>query len=247
VSMLVDDADGPGLRSLELMAIETIKRGPTRKVRGRHGVIFEEEDWVSSKAKREGTQPLGKKARRVPYRLQPLKQSSLSPDEVRAILRGADDLINSGGRSMLAKILKGSRDKKLLEMKLDENPAYGYYSNLTLAEVTSRIDRVIIDGYLEVTYNYRLPVLLFTEAGWEIERETYAEELLHKLRDLIPHGDYSFVQELKDRNRQMILLLLEKIEATGDQRFVPLLEAWADIEYKKVKTAINRVIATLRQ
>lgn len=188
---------------------------------------------------------MGKKVRRVPYHLEPLKETNLSPDEIRAILRGADDLIDSGGRSMLAKILKGSRDKKLLEMKLNENPVYGYYCNLTLAEITSRIDRIIIDGYLEITYNYRLPVLIYTDAGWEIEKETYAEELLHKLWDLLSHGDYSFVEELKDRNRQMILLLLEKIEATGDRRFIPLLEAWADIEYKKVRTAINRVIASL--
>ncbi len=139
---------------------------------------------------------MGRKVRRVPYRLDPMKKTNLSLDEVRAILRGADDLINSGGRSMLAKILKGSRDKKLLEMKFDENPSYGYYRNLTLAEITSRIDRVIIDGYLEIIYNYRLPVLLFTEAGWEIEKETYAEELLHKLRDLLPHENYLFVQEL---------------------------------------------------
>ena len=33
---------------------------------------------------------------------------------------------------MLAKILKGSRDKRLLEMKLNESPAYGYYHYLTL-------------------------------------------------------------------------------------------------------------------
>ncbi len=44
----------------------------------------------------------------------------------------------------------------------------------------------------------------------------------------------------------MILLLLEKIEATGDRRFIPLLKTWADIEYRKVRTAINRVIAALR-
>ena len=190
---------------------------------------------------------MGKKVRRVPYRLEPLKETNLSPDEIRAILRSADVLIDSGGRSMLAKILKGSRDKKLLEMKLNENTAYGYYRDLTLAEITYRIDRVIIDGYLKITYNYRLPVLLYTDAGWEIEKETYAEELLHKLWDLLPQGDYSFVEELKDRNRQMILLLLEKIEATDDRRFIPLLEAWADIEYKKVRTSINKVIAALRQ
>lgn len=190
---------------------------------------------------------MGKKVRRVPYKLKPLKGSSLSPDEIKAILRGVDDLIDSGGRSMLAKILKGSRDKKLLEMKLNESPVYGYYHYLTLAEITSRIDRVIVEGYLEITYSYRLPVLLYTDAGWEIEKETYAEELLHKLWGLLPQGDYSYVEELIDRNRQMILLLLEKIEATGDRRFVPLLEAWAEIEYKKVRKAIKRVIAALQQ
>lgn len=189
---------------------------------------------------------MGKKVRRVRYRLDPLVTADLSPDAIKAILRGADDLIGTGGRSMLAKILKGSRDKKLLEMKLDESPVYGYYRNLTLAEITARIDRAIIDGYLEIFYNYRLPVLIYTDAGWEIEKETYAEELLHILRNLLPGGDYSFVQELKERNRQVILLLLEKIEATGDRRFIPLLEAWADIEYKKVKKAINKVIAALR-
>ena len=147
---------------------------------------------------------------------------------------------------MLARILKGSRDKKLLEMKLDKSPVYGYYRNLTLAEITARIDRAIVDGYLEITYNYRLPVLIYTETGWEIEKETYAEELLHKLRDLLPGGDYSYVQELKDRNRQMILLLLEKIEATGDRRFIPLLKVWAKIDCKKVKKAINKVIAALQ-
>ncbi len=147
---------------------------------------------------------------------------------------------------MLAKILKGSRDKKLLEMKYDENPVYSYYRNLTLAEITARIDRVIIDDYLMITYSYRLPVLLYTDAVWEIEKDTYAEELLDKLRNLLPSGDYSFVQELKDRDRQLILLLLEKIKMTGDRRFIPLLQSWADIEYKKVKKAINMIIAALR-
>jgi len=32
---------------------------------------------------------MGKKVRRVPYRLEPLKETNLSPDEIRAILRGA--------------------------------------------------------------------------------------------------------------------------------------------------------------
>jgi hypothetical protein len=31
---------------------------------------------------------------------------------------------------------------------------------------------------------------------------------------------------LKDRDRQMILLLLDKIAATGDRKFIPALKAW---------------------
>ncbi|MGV8150026.1 MAG: hypothetical protein ACLKAN_13595 [Alkaliphilus sp.] len=51
--------------------------------------------------------------------------------------------------------------------------------------------------------------------------------------------------KLKDRNREMIFLLLNKIQATGDKRFIPLLEAWAEIDYKKARKRIGKVIATL--
>lgn len=40
----------------------------------------------------------------------------------------------------------------------------------------------------------------------------------------------------------MILLLLEKIRRTGNARFIPLLKAWKEIEYKKVQAEIQRVI-----
>ncbi len=125
---------------------------------------------------------------------------------------------------------------------MDQCPAYGYYRDLTLQEITNRIDWMIKKGYLEIEYDYRLPMLVFSEKGWEIERETYAEELLQKLRNLLGEKDYSFVQELKNKNRGMILLLIEKIRQTGNARFIPLLKAWKEFEYKKVQAEIQRVI-----
>ncbi|WHH60655.1 RQC-minor-1 family DNA-binding protein [Petroclostridium sp. X23] len=166
----------------------------------------------------------------------------LTDEEIKAILRAADELIATGGRSMLAKILKGSKDKKVLEYGLDQCPVYGYYRELTLQQITNRIDWMIKKGYLEIEYRDRLPMLVFSDIGWEIERETYAEELLQKLTKLLDGRDYSFVQELKDRNRGMILLLIEKIKLTGNARFIPLLKAWKEIEYKKVQAEIQRVI-----
>lgn len=37
-------------------------------------------------------------------------------------------------------------------------------------------------------------------------------------------------------------LLIEKIELTGNARFIPLLKDWKEIEYKKVQAEIQGVI-----
>lgn len=185
---------------------------------------------------------MSRKKQRVRYELNSGDVRHLADEEIKVILRAADELIATGGRSMLAKILKGSKNKKVLEHGLDKCPAYGYYRELTLQEITNRIDWMIKKGYLEIEYRDRLPTLVFSEIGWEIERETYAEELLQKLAQLLDGKDYSFVQELKDRNRGMILLLIEKIKLTGNARFIPILKAWKEIEYKKVQSEIQKAI-----
>jgi hypothetical protein len=40
----------------------------------------------------------------------------------------------------------------------------------------------------------------------------------------------------------MILLLIEKIRHTGNARFIPLLKAWKEFEYKKVQAEIQSAI-----
>ncbi len=124
---------------------------------------------------------------------------------------------------------------------------YGFYRHLTLKEISHRIDFLIQNGYLKIEYSSRLPVIVFTEKGWEIERETFAEELLKKLTVLIKGNDLSFVMELKDRNRGMILLLIRKIRKTENPDFIPLLKAWQEIDYRKVREAIQQVINDLMQ
>ena len=185
---------------------------------------------------------MSRKKARVRYELDSGGIRDLLDEEIKAILRAAYELIATGGRSMLAKILKGSKDKKVLEYGLDQCPVYGYYRDLTLQEITNRIDWMIKKDYLEIAYRDRLPMLVFSEKGWEIERETYAEDLLQKLTKLLEGKDYNIVQELKDRNRGMILLLIEKIKQSGNARFIPLLKVWKEIEYKKVQSEIQKVI-----
>ena len=189
---------------------------------------------------------MSRKVQRVRYVLDAKGIGRLPHEEIAAILRGADSLIMSGGRTMLTKVLKGSRAQKVLELGLDKNPAYGYYAHLSNEEILARIDRVILDGYLEIEYDYRLPLLCYTQQGWEIERETYASELLQGFDRMLDasSGPYN-MSYLKDRARDMILLLLDKVEATGDRKYIPLLEDWAEIDYKKVRIRIGQVIHRL--
>jgi len=63
---------------------------------------------------------MSRKKQRVRYELDSGDIKSLTIEEIKGILRAADELIASGGRSMLAKILKGSKDKKVLEHRLDQ-------------------------------------------------------------------------------------------------------------------------------
>jgi superfamily II DNA helicase RecQ len=190
---------------------------------------------------------MGKRVNRVQYTLDPKGIKELPFEEIRTILRGADPLIMHGGRTLLAKVLKGSKEKKVLELGLDHSPAYGAYKDLSLDEITARIDWAVLNGYLAIDYDYRLPLLIYTDRGWEIEKDTYTDELLEQLQAETKTGKYEIIHTLKDRDRRMILLLLAKIEATGDKRFIPALEAWAKLDYKKVQKAIREVISTLSQ
>ncbi len=191
---------------------------------------------------------MSRKVRRVPYRLDSKGIKKLPFEEIVAILRGADELIVTGGRSLLSKTLKGSREKRVLELELNDCPVYGYYKHLTLAEILARIDWVIINGYLQIQYDYRLPVLQYSPKGWEIERETFAEELLQEFNKMIASTSEHFdMNYLKDRNRGMILLLLDNVGETGDSKYIPLLRAWEKIDYKKVQKRIRHVISKLNK
>jgi len=122
-----------------------------------------------------------------------------------------------------------------------------YFQYLRMENILARIDRAILDGYLKIVYDYRLPVLVFTDDGWEIEKETFAIELLAGFDKLLstsqPPYDMSY---LKDRNRTLVWRLLDKIEASGNPKYLPLLEAWAETDYKKVKQQIEQVMHKIK-
>jgi len=161
---------------------------------------------------------MSKKTRRVSVSLHPQKSGPLSNEEIKAIL----------------------------EKDLTNNPSYGYYKGLSIYEITSKIDWLIINRYLEIEYSGRLPMLIYGPKGWEIEKDTYTDEILSGFDRLINIGINSFnMLYLKDRARDMIMLLLDKIQESRDSKYIPILEAWKKIDYKKVRVRIDSVIRAL--
>ena len=189
---------------------------------------------------------MSRKVRRVPVILDAGEIRDLPMEDIRVILRAADELISTGGRSMLAKILKGSKDKKILEYKLNECPAYGYYHDMKLDDISKCIDWMIKKDYLRIKYDYRLPLLVFSEKGWEIEKETFAEELYQRFCLDIKEKNASVIFEMKDVNRQVVMLVLDKIEKDGTEEFLTCLEAWKLMEVKKVAVRIAEVENTIK-
>lgn len=189
---------------------------------------------------------MSRKVRRVPVTLDAGEIKNLPQEDIRMILRGADELISTGGRSMLAKILKGSKDKKILEYKLNECPAYGYYNDMKLDDISKCIDWMIKKDYLRIRYDYRLPLLVFSEKGWEIEKETFAEELYQRFYLDIIEKNAHVIFEMKDVNRQVVMRVLDKIEEEGTEEFLTCLEAWKFMEVKKVAARIAEVENTIK-
>lgn len=184
---------------------------------------------------------------KVQYTLDTGGIRSLPQNELKAILRGADELISTGGRTMLVKILKGSRDKKLLEHGLDKCPVYGFYHSLTMEEIGHRVDWVIKKGYIRIDYYGQLPMLVFSDKGWEIERETYSQEIYQRFCEDMAEENFPVIHEMKDVNRLVVFDVLEKIRASKDDRFLTILEEWKKLEVRKVRERIDDVEQTLKK
>ncbi|MEK3901290.1 RQC-minor-1 family DNA-binding protein [Paenibacillus sp. FSL R7-0179] len=167
------------------------------------------------------------------YRL----NTPLPRPELLAVLQTADEIIAAGGRTLLAKILKGSKEKLLLELGLDHIPAYGFYRKLTMEQIMEKVDVLIEAGYLKTELSGKLPMIVFR-----------AEELLREWENWLDQGITPVSMEyLKDRNRGMILMFLFKILCSGDRKYIPFLQQWQPIEFRKVQAEIRQVIAELNE
>ena len=163
----------------------------------------------------------------------------LSPDELAAILDGASAVVHQGGRSQLVKLLKGSRDKRLLEFGIDAERAYGALSHLTLAEIGHRVDWAIERGFLTYYYEWRQPLLAFTERGWQAERPAVAREFFEAFLCDVETGEDAMAERMRDIKREVQSDVARLIGRHCDERCLLRLDAWEKQATKRVRKSIG--------
>lgn len=112
---------------------------------------------------------------------------------------------------------------------------------MKLDDIAKCIDWMIKKDYLRIEYDYRLPLLVFSEKGWQIEKETFAQELYQRMCLDVEEKKARVLFEMKEVNRQVVMCVLDKIEKDGTEEFLPYLEAWKMLEVKKVAARIAEV------
>ena len=105
---------------------------------------------------------------------------------------------------------------------------------------------MIDKDYLRIKYDHRLPLLVFSEKGWEIEKETYAKELYQRFCLDIKEKNARVIFDMKNINRQVVMRVLDKIEEDGTEEFIDHLETWKSMEVKKVIARITEVENTIK-
>ena len=191
---------------------------------------------------------MGKKVKRVQVHLDSGSVTKLPSEEISAILRAADELVGQGGRALLVKILKGSKEKRVLELELNQCPSYGYYRALRVEEVGQKVDWMIRNDYLRIQYDYRLPMIVFSPKGWEIEKRNYAAEVYEDFCKAAKEQDENIIEQLKEHtNRQVVLIVLDLLREREDASLIPILEKWKAVEVKKIRDGIGDVISAIEE
>lgn len=168
--------------------------------------------------------------------------------ELCAIVRGADALVMRAGRTMLALILKGSRSQGVLERGWDGLPVYGALGALAIKAIRERVDWAIAHGYLQIERDRGADLLCLGPAGWELDRQIYAEEILldfeAKAAEPFQLGDYMYLQEM---NPEILTQVLDEVRRRRAAHLLPVLGAWRGFAGPAVRRRIDRVVVHLQR
>ncbi len=179
---------------------------------------------------------------RQAYRLDSGDVDHLSREEVALALRAADELITTGGRTLLVKILRGSQAKDI-RPEHRENPAYGAWKKFSQIEVSHRVDWCVEQGFLDLEYFGKLPLLVYPPKGLAIECQTVASEWYQRA---VADGLAFLLERISEVPLPTMMALLDQVAERGKEQGLPILKAWKPSATKRISKRIRAILAEWR-
>ena len=171
--------------------------------------------------------------------IEPAERLQPTGEEREWILRAGSEIAAKGGRSQLALLLKGSKDKKLLKHHLQNSPAYGKLSFLTLEEIENRIDHLIRLNELRVEFFGDFPLILLSDAAWEHVRPWSNEQECRRAAAADDRTLNEILLQWRNRPRPEQFHLLDAVTSLDPDSERWILQAWREVAGKEVRTRIE--------
>jgi ATP-dependent DNA helicase RecQ len=94
----------------------------------------------------------------------PAVRSSITPQDILALLEGVRTLPFQMGKTGLAKLLAGSIESRV---RGDRSTAFGVLAGLTRSKIEGLIDRLVSEGYLDRDLDHEFKIITLTQRGAE--------------------------------------------------------------------------------
>lgn len=107
------------------------------------------------------------------------------------------------GKVMVAQVLTGSKNQKIMQFRFDELPTYGLMRGDSQKEVSGLIDYLVASGYLRASGG-QYPVLQITLAGVKVLKgqEKVSRKMAAKVQKTLPEDNELF-ERLRELRRDL--------------------------------------------
>lgn len=137
------------------------------------------------------------------------------------ILSCVDETHQRFGVNLIADILKGSRSKRIRELKLTHLPSYSMLSELRVADIREAIHDLIDNDYLYMTDD-EYPVVGITEKGRDVlEGECSVSIRKRDEKEVEPSAAVSAFEQVMDETEALYELLRQKRNELAQRESVP--------------------------
>jgi len=165
------------------------------------------------------------------------------------ILRCVAELPRNVGRKKLAYILNGSRSVEITTYRYNKLPSYGKLAGKKSDVVLQMIDRLLGDGYLELT-GAEYPVLFLTSAGREALKNGKPLPVysLQEKQNIPPSGPARETEEMKKDIPEALLAALKEYRSNlAKQKKMPPFFFFHDSVIKEIARCRPLTLAELKR